>query len=412
MLGHWYGRGVKGKTLVCFDAHLDVQFIAADRIQRLLDAESVVQVERLAKPHHLFPEQGFSYSIEDFLYAAFRLGIIERLVWVAPPHVSIEHSASSIDELTQMKGVALADAHSFRLIAPGASDAIAGQLLGLPITICRHNDLARLNLPTDTLIDIDIDYFVSLPGDQLGTDPAVIAATLDALPLNDPQRTISLSYHSGFLPHRFRPLASDLVRHWTGRSVTLPDVPNCPTQKACAVAARMLDVSLDTVMQWAMESQQIDGRVVGLNGSAETQQAITATAFGLLWVELRRVDRAMHCYQIAAQGLGYQGELALEIGKALCDLDQHRRAIEFLADATRDDKTCAAAWYFGAIAHHSLCLHQEAIQWAERAHHETPLWSAPMSLLSDLYQQTGDRERAAAFVQKNKSTRAAITATT
>src|SRR5687768_12616645 len=88
VLAAWWRLPRRPRTLVYFDAHLDLQHLAAPRLRRLEECTTAQEIADLAKPHPLSPGQGYSYGVEDFLYPAHRLGLIERVVWVAPPHVT------------------------------------------------------------------------------------------------------------------------------------------------------------------------------------------------------------------------------------------------------------------------------------------------------------------------------------
>src|SRR5262245_8582669 len=87
VLASWWSLTRRQRTLIYLDAHLDLQQRSPKRLGRILDCTTAQQVAELGKPHHLFAAGGFSYSLEDFLYPAHRLGMIERIIWVAPPRV-------------------------------------------------------------------------------------------------------------------------------------------------------------------------------------------------------------------------------------------------------------------------------------------------------------------------------------
>ena len=76
VLAHWWHAGARARTVVYLDAHLDLQHISADRMRRLVECTSAERVAALAKPHHLCPDRGYSYGLENFLYPAVRLGLI------------------------------------------------------------------------------------------------------------------------------------------------------------------------------------------------------------------------------------------------------------------------------------------------------------------------------------------------
>jgi hypothetical protein len=113
-----------------------------------------------------------------------------------------------IEQLQQMDGVYPDDIAGFRRSSGGS---IQGRLLGLDLSICRCEDLPSLDLPANSLGDIDVDYFVTVPGDALWTDPAAVAGALKELARDPSIITISRSLTSGFTPPRYQTLAEDLA---------------------------------------------------------------------------------------------------------------------------------------------------------------------------------------------------------
>src|SRR3954471_407273 len=160
VLPHWWRERARARTVVYLDAHLDLQYVNPERIRRLEQCTSGEQVAALEKPHDLSPDGHFCYSIEDFLYPAVRLGLIGRLVWVAPPHVLTRDSDKVLEQLRQMDGVDPDDLASLRRVG----GCIEGRLLGLDLTICDLRHLQAMALPAESVIDIDVDYFVTVPG--------------------------------------------------------------------------------------------------------------------------------------------------------------------------------------------------------------------------------------------------------
>src|SRR5262245_4353796 len=104
VLEAWWRLPRRPRSLVYLDAHLDLQQLAPARLRRLRECTTAQQIAALRKPHHLYPDQGFSYSLEDFLYPAHRLGLIERIFWVAPPHVNTGYSQAAFERMQQMDG--------------------------------------------------------------------------------------------------------------------------------------------------------------------------------------------------------------------------------------------------------------------------------------------------------------------
>ena len=456
VLVHWWHRGVRERTVICFDAHLDLQRVSNERVQRLAQCKSVAEFASLGKPHHLIPQLQYCYGIEDFLYVAHRLGIINRIVWVVPPHVPIAGSRVAVDQLAETDGVTLCELQSFsRMDLDSDEPPVTGTMLDVDLTICRHKDLPKLDIDDDALIDFDIDYFVTVPGDRLGTHPRAILQTLSELQLSDSERTITRSVQSGFTPLRYRYLAETLeayfdddrqrIHHYDSllmidNLIALGDLdqaveqinleferfPECPathfylaltapseparqqaiaeamrncsdyqpcaTRDACGFPARHSEVTIEQATELALRSQFSGGTVVSLDQRQSVQQAITAAAFGLLWNELGMIDRAEHCYRLCVEVFKGHGELGLEIGKSLISLNAADRSKDYLRDAARDDKTTGAANFYLAQAYASQNDIANSIRYAKNAHDLVPAWPAPIRLLASGQSKIEDLE--------------------
>ena len=197
----WWDNHAGPGVVVYLDAHLDLQPTPAAAMDRLRACKSIDEVRKLESPHYLNPAIEFAFGIENFLYAAHETGLIERLIWVAPPHVPRHYSQALVDYMQQLDGISFDELTGFRSLG---HNAIRGQLLGLDITICDYDKLHYLELAGDYSLDIDIDYFVEVPSDRLWIDPARVIDTIRTQ-LGDPGLvTISRAVSSGFTPMAFR----------------------------------------------------------------------------------------------------------------------------------------------------------------------------------------------------------------
>ncbi len=197
----WWQHRSSPKTIVYLDAHLDLQQVSEERIAKLLACSRLEEFKALEAPNHLNPSARYAYGIENFLYAAHRLGFIERLIWVAPPHIPRHYSPALIDYMQQMDGLDFEDLTGFEKVG---RNALHGSMIGLDITICDYDDLEFLQIGSDYYLDIDIDYFVDVPADRLWIDPAKVINSITGQ-LGDPSLiTISRAVTSGFTPMAYR----------------------------------------------------------------------------------------------------------------------------------------------------------------------------------------------------------------
>ena len=452
VLPEWWRRQVRARTLVYLDAHLDLQYVNGERLGHLEQCTTVQAVKRLEKPHHLLPDRDFSYSIEDFLYPAHRLGMIDRLIWVAPPHVETGYSEVAISQLEQMEGMILEELTSFKKVSGGW---IEGRLLGLDITICSYLQLEMLPLPVDSLIDIDTDYFVAVPGDEAWVNPRNVCEVLNRLSLKPEFITISRSVSSGFMPLRYRYFADYLAALWeqrhqdsahyeqlfhlehqlrlgdtqsavTGCQRELERYPRCAAsyyllslsehdpdkakqyqrraadlcssyrsnvlRSACEIPNRQLTVHHSTVL--ALEKQLTETR------QGPEEQALVQVALGLIYCACGQLQGAYTHYQQCTQQLGHHAELALEIGKLLLQSQQAEQAIPFLKTALQSDKTRVAAHVFLAGLYGKQGSLAQALQHLETAREMTPAWGQILSMLAEIHRQLGNHQRSQTLLEQ------------
>ncbi|MGD2170862.1 MAG: hypothetical protein PVF80_02070, partial [Gammaproteobacteria bacterium] len=173
----WWEHRDTPATVVYLDAHLDLQPVSDAQVAALVACRSVDEVRALEAPDHLNPSSRYAFGIENFLYPAHRLGLINRLVWVSPPHVPRHYSPALIEYVQQMDGISFDELTGFRRLG---RNALAGRLLGLEIVICDYDELESLDIGDDYRLDIDVDYFVEVPSDRLWIDPSEVIGTITA----------------------------------------------------------------------------------------------------------------------------------------------------------------------------------------------------------------------------------------
>ena len=440
VLPHWWREGARARTVVYLDAHLDLQYVNPDRIRRLEQCRTAEEVAALEKPHDLCPDGAFGYSLENFLYPASRLGLIGRLIWVAPPHVGTGYSDRAVGQLRQMDGVLPEELASFRRV----DGRIEGRLLGLDITLCDFRKLEALALPADCAIDIDVDYFVKVPGDTPWIDPREVLDVLRRLPRADGQMTISRSVGSGFTPLRYRFLGDYLAALWEQRSDDIEHFarlfeldrklrsgereaaaqelgteaarrPDCAAgwfllglaqadpaeaercrlraaqisaayapsvlRAACGIRNRRLATDRAHVMQLGRELRKLP----------PAEQGLAYAALGLLCCAVGDLQGALACYRSASATLGTQSQLALEIGRLLMRAGRAGEAVEFLQIASDDDKDRSAArGYLAYILRQSGELVRARSQ-LEQAHRAAPCWDEPLKALAQVYSELGEQ---------------------
>ena len=424
VLRHWWAGGVRGATLVCLDAHLDLQFVDPAKIARLAACGSAAEFAALESPHPLSPRREACYGIEDFLYPAAKLGLVRRLLWVAPPHVLAGGLAGPLQALQQMEGVTPADLASFQR---GAGGWLEGRLLGLELVVGELDQLRRLAVEDPLLVDIDADYFVQVPQDQVWAQPAQVVAALRRWLGKDHALTISRSVGTGFLPLRHRFLADQLAALWEGREedarhwqalldleLDAPDAlasahglaqlleqrPDCaaawhalalatgpgPQRAAFARQAATLDPHygddlLRRLCEIRARAQSIDLQAVAAlqrevkAWDADAQRRATAwIALGLLYAAFGQRREAAACDAQAQRLGGSHPDLALQLGRLELAAQRPQAAVAWFERAAADDETRLAAWYHLAQCAAAGGDSATALRLSRRAQQAAPAW--------------------------------------
>lgn len=450
---HWFAAGVSAATVIYLDAHLDLQFVDASRIARLRHCATADEIAQLESPHPLSPDRSACYGIEDFLYPAARLGLIQRVIWVAPPHVMRVGMASALRGLQQMEGVTVEDLESFHR-TPG--DWIEGRLLGLDLEICDLSQLSRVSLDGCVLVDIDTDYFISVPDDTVWAQPREVIVALKELVGKGADVTIARSVGSGFLPLRHRFLADHVAALWEGRRddadhwQSLLDLelqllsgrrddaltglnearqrrPDCAAScHALALAtldaqerarhlvmAGVLDPAFsDDVVrrlgEFRARRKRVDlatvmglhREVAALQDSAE-RQATAWIALGLLYTAFGRLDEARACDEQSLRYSAGHPELALEIAKLQIARGEYAAAVCLLDRAVVDDETRVAAWLHLAECAFALGSCAQARRHGLAAHQAAPAWPEVLMRLGAFAHAVGDRGEARSMLAQH-----------
>ena len=431
VLAEWRKRGIRGKTLVYVDAHLDLQRVNETRMRRLRSAPSPAAFAALEKPDHLLPDGEYVYGIENFLYPAHRLGIVSRLVWVRPPHVRIDHSQQVLSYAQQMDGVTFDELCTVRKSSSGCYE---GTLLGLKVTICTFEQLATLNIPAGSLVDIDADYFLALPEDRIWVEPPAVVEALRRSVVNPECVSIARSVGSGFLPLRYRFIADWVAALWmsaeasarhfetvfradealrSGASVEaaralqgeLISYPSCPAthhllgltgSPASASLAAALDtayghnparVASETVnrhLETPIEALEMLYAELTGPGAAEAAEAFVA--LGLAYAERGQAQRALLCYRL--YGKPHPG-LALAIAALLTDPQQRHVRKTLLEIAAPEDASATSAHMqlaAMAVEDRDYAAARTHLAFARR---NAPAWLEPLEALSRLHLLSG-----------------------
>lgn len=440
----WWDQPAPPRTVVYLDAHLDLQRTGEEGIRALEACRSMEDVSALEAPHHLESSSRYAFGIEDFLYPAHRLGLIDRLVWLAPPHVPREYSHALLEYVEQIDGITFEELTGF--VRTGRS-ALRGRLLGLDITLCDVDDLDALELPGDYCLDIDVDYFVTVPGDTLWTDPArVLGRVLETLGL--PRlATVSRAVSSGFTPLKHRFLGdyaaallagdSEAVRQGQGLYQAVQALERGERERAAelsrallastpggAAACYLLGLALggeEEGRQMRMRAAELDPayqfdlsreasaypnrrlplsaeRLRFLTGALQTtpagsrRRALGTAALARLYAEAGAADQALQLLGNSVDEAN--GEAALAIAVALLAGSTPERAVPVLECARRDAKTCTSAVMQLGDLHLRAGRPARALALYEEAAARAPAWRLPLQRLRQCHEALGQGQEA------------------
>ncbi len=451
VLPEWKRRGVRQTTLIYLDAHLDLQLISESRLKKLESCLTADEMARFEKSHHLMPDEGYSYSIEDFLYPAHCLGMVDRLIWVCPGEKTPDLSSVLKRALQFLEGIPLEDLASIKQV----DNHLEADLLGLPVVICTYRDLESLPIPSDALIDIDIDYFISTSNDHVWIDPSRVFQALNKLPLNSDFVTLTRSVSSGFTPLRHRFIADYLaalfrddtksIEHWSRlyqldqmaqQGDTGAALKGCITEAAgfpeCAATHYLISICEQDVERTAQARQRAERLCSGYSPSvlrsacevinrirkfdlptfeqlehrlenesvAPDELPLANLVVGVIAGRLGQLRKTFKYHLSCKKASGRQPRLNSTLGQLLLEAGHTWRAIAFYRAALEDDNTRPRAYLqLGA-----LYLKQENFELAResllKACEMLPAFREPVRLLAHLYQRTGDHQNYRASLKR------------
>jgi tetratricopeptide (TPR) repeat protein len=216
----WRQDRVENRVLVHIDAELDFDWLPDETIARIAAADTTELAHFEAQPFELADDELAGFGSFNFLYAAARLGIVREIVWVVPDATFEGDSARRrmVQEVLfgRLQRVGIDDAKSFR----DDGTRIRGELLGVPLTICRLADLPPL--ADGVLLDVDVSYLTRRSSLEPGSDtvPWISTEDLDRrlgeARIRPDVVTVSLSTLDGATPPASRWIGRDLQERFRG----------------------------------------------------------------------------------------------------------------------------------------------------------------------------------------------------
>ncbi len=149
---HWLKQGYRDLVLINIDEHDDLRFIPEHKIERLKRLVVNKKWKEIQKAHDVGVPSLF--TLADFIYAAYRLGVVKKLYWISPSGFlkwpDIEKGAH---ELLRAFGYPEEIIKNFK-----ADGRIAkGRIYGLEVMLTSVENLPMIKEPV--LVTFDVDYF-------------------------------------------------------------------------------------------------------------------------------------------------------------------------------------------------------------------------------------------------------------
>jgi|GEM_PF-2863917 tetratricopeptide (TPR) repeat protein len=152
VLVDWLKNGYRNMIVVNVDYHDDLRYVPDRKLKTLKLLADGQQWDEISMRRDRGAES--LYTVADFLYPAYRLGIIKKLYWVSPSRLleapDIEKGAR---EFLRAFGYPEEVIKTFRK----DGQAVKGKIFGLDVVISSIRNLPKIKEPV--LFTVDVDYF-------------------------------------------------------------------------------------------------------------------------------------------------------------------------------------------------------------------------------------------------------------
>ncbi|MFE2424030.1 tetratricopeptide repeat protein [Streptomyces hokutonensis] len=327
----WPDRPYHGRTVVCFDRHLDLKPLApgGEKALRATTDGNVSPAELVRR----LPVRGVpgAFGLDDFWSAAAVVAGLTDLVWVPSWRSYAGWQAHAVDSVSLIRTGGTpteprTDGCCLTVTLCGVRLAVVP-----PDLLSRHLDR---HVHMDVVTDIDLDWLVDEHGrfEHTAQDLAGLVGVCGGA-----LAAMTWSTRSGFLPAEYRTVGTDVAARLGLRARESSFLPTTPWPEDL-----MLHVHRGTAVPGPGPADKEGG----------PEQGIAVALHGLAQAGLSP-GRAEECFERAA-GYGYRSSwLAYKIGAARYALGDHRTAREYLREAVRldpEDTLGAHARIMGARA--------------------------------------------------------------
>jgi tetratricopeptide (TPR) repeat protein len=153
VLVEWLRKGYKDMAVVNIDYHDDLRYVPEAKIEELRTLAENKRWDEISSKGDALGAKGL-FTVSDFLYPAYRLGIIKKLYWVTPSRL-LEHPDVEAGTRDLLRAFGYPEDVVDTFERDGG--AVTGEILGIEVTISSIRALPRIKEPV--LFTVDVDYF-------------------------------------------------------------------------------------------------------------------------------------------------------------------------------------------------------------------------------------------------------------
>jgi len=207
VLLRWLKRDFKDVVLVNVDEHDDLRFIPEKKIHKLRKLVEERDWNGIASAHDRGAHSLF--TLADFIYAAYRLGIVKKLYWVSPSgFLKWNELQKGAEELLRAFGYPERVIKTFKV----ENGAVRGRIFGLEVVLTSLENLPEIDEPV--LFSIDVDYFYNSIKKQKKGEIDIFREFFKELrnkKIHVMDITVAYSVNGGYTPAVYRYLGDEIL---------------------------------------------------------------------------------------------------------------------------------------------------------------------------------------------------------
>ncbi len=148
----WVKKDIKGAVLINVDAHDDMRWIELEKIQKLQKIKENKDWQAFSKANSA-GEDGL-YNVGNFIYAAYKLGVVSKVYWVIPFRY-LQEGQESLRNFLKAYSFSQEDVGTFAK----KNGRYEGRCHDVPVVISDIDSLPDIERPV--ILTVDADFFPS-----------------------------------------------------------------------------------------------------------------------------------------------------------------------------------------------------------------------------------------------------------